>query len=138
MWHPSVHLKPRKLMGNRMNEITVWINAATLERMTQKIFARSQKITPSTRNPYSGLTVDQSREFVWKNVKKEVTQHCSSPNANLNNLKLALIFGAPLDDTVFMLTGCEFPGDSVPHEKFSVEYNEGASKTFIVDFYAMV
>lgn len=119
-----------------MKEITVWIQPRTLEKIAQKIFAVSQNLPPSKRNPFYGLTLPACEALVWKNVQKEVSDYCLQKEANLNDLRLAFVFGAPLDDTVFMLTGCEFPGDTVPHQRFSVAHHEGLSETFTVDFYA--
>lgn len=119
-----------------MKEITVWIQPRTLEKMANKILAVSQKLRPSKTNPFVGLTLPACEALVWKNVEKAVSDYCLLKHANLNDPRLAFTFGAPLDDTVFMMTGCEFPGDTVPHQRFSVAHHEGLSETFTVDFYA--
>ncbi len=121
-----------------MKEITIWINATTMESMAGKIYAHCQSLQLPPSSPYDKLTQSDCHDIIWKNIQKEVTEHCSAPDANLNNLSLALVFGLPLNDTVFMLTGCNVPGQSVEQRSFFVQNHSGGSLTFTADFYALV
>ncbi|RML40689.1 hypothetical protein ALQ97_102835 [Pseudomonas savastanoi pv. glycinea] len=120
-----------------MNTVTIWIANDTFERVIQKIVARSQAL-PESHNPFYNLSPKQAEEYIWKNIQKEVESYCSSPLANLNEGDRAFTFGAPLNDTVFMLTGCELPSHNLHTHTIEVYFNEGKSNSYTADFYALI
>ncbi|QHE95805.1 hypothetical protein LCG56_21100 [Pseudomonas cannabina pv. alisalensis] len=120
-----------------MKYVTVWIADDTFKRMIKKMVDRSQ-VLPSDYNPYYNLTPEQAKEYIWKNITNEVKSYCSSPFANLTERDHAFTFGPPLNDTIFMLTGCELPRHNLHIQQIQVDFNEGESNSYTADFYALI
>jgi len=119
-----------------MRQVKLWLNSQELDRMVDKIMGRLAEINPSEFSPVAGITRENCPEYILNKLKKEVEEYGLTPAADLNNMHLAFVFGLPLNDTVFMLTGCRYPeGAAVPTAICNMEHNAGASDSYAVDFY---
>jgi hypothetical protein len=102
--------------------------------MLAKMEARAALI--SKRHPVYGMNQAQLEKVLWQVIEKELTTHCSSPHTDPLNV-FAFIVGAPLNDTVFMCTGCELQ-PLLPHHTFAVAHAPKDGVTMMVNFYSTI
>lgn len=119
-----------------MQQVKLWMNSQELDRMVDKIMSRLAEIDVSKFSPCAGLTRENCPEYILNRLKQVMEEYGHKPAADLNNMHLAFTFGLPLNDTVFMLSGCLYPDYSAPATAIcNMEYNGGASDSYAVDFY---
>ncbi len=119
-----------------MQQIKLWINRLEMERMVDKIMERLAELNVTQYSPCAGITRENCPDYILDRLKKELESYGTQPAPDLNNLNLAFVFGLPLNDTVFMLTGCLYPAASEPPTVIcDMQHNAGASESYTVDFY---
>lgn len=122
-----------------MQQVKLWLDSIALDRMVDKIMGRLAEIDVRPSSPCSGITRKNCPEYILNRLKQEIENYGQKPAANLNDMHLAFIFGLPLNDTVFMLSGCLYPESSAPPTVIcDMEHNGGASDSYHVDFYHII
>lgn len=119
-----------------MQQVKLWLNSKELDRMVDKIMGKLAELDVKPSSPCSGIIRENCSEYILNRLKQEIEKYGLKPAADLNNMHLAFIFGLPLNDTVFMLSGCLYPESSAPPTVIcNMEHNGGASDSYAVDFY---
>lgn len=119
-----------------MQQVTLWMNTREMERMVDKIMGKLAELNVSEHLPCAGITRENCPDYILDRLKKEIESYGNQPAADLNNFNLAFVFGQPLNDTVFMLSGCYYPAASQPPTVVcDMQHNGGASESYTVDFY---
>ncbi len=117
-----------------MPQMTVMCQRSTLASMLAKMEARAALV--SKNHPTYGMNQTQLEKVLWQSVEKAVATHCASLHTDPLRV-FAFIVGAPLNDTVFMGTGCELQ-PQLPQHTFAIEHVPEDGVVMMADFYSLI
>ena len=119
-----------------MKTAKLWIGRREMDCLISKIMARMESIDIKPSSPCAGITRDNCETYVLAAVKKEIERYGQRPDADLQDVERAFIFGLPLNDTVFMLAGCAYPeAFSPPTVDCELMHDAGTAESYCVEFY---
>ncbi|ENQ6875304.1 hypothetical protein ACEQMU_004777 [Salmonella enterica] len=122
-----------------MKVAKVWIDKRTIDAMVDKILTRLESLDSKASSPCAGITRENCPDYIFARVKEEIEAYGRRPDADLNDYDRAFVFGLPLNDTVFMLTGCAYPDKVAPQAvECIMQQNAGTAESYTVDFYHSV
>jgi hypothetical protein len=81
---------------------------------------------------------EDTQVLVWRTVEKEIRDLFKSRHATESIVDRAIVFGLPLDDTVFMLTPTAGAGGAIEQHMFGVELGAGSPSGYAIDFYSRI
>lgn len=112
-------------------DVTVICEAKVQAAILDKMLARATIF--AVGHPMTKMDRTQMEQVFWSNIEKEVAARCAQPAAELL-LDVGFVFGAPLDDAVFMVTGTRSNPQRL-QRTFQVAHAPKDGCELMIDFY---
>lgn len=115
-------------------EVTVFCEGAAQAAILDKMRARAA--TFRVHHPMARMDRSQMEQMFWNNIEQGIAQHCNE-RPTIPILEMGFVFGAPLDDTVFMAVGSRLQPDR-PHHSFLLRHGPIDGSELMIAFYTLV